>query len=66
MALLGRDGKGLDSYVSDAVKVNNSVYSRTKDIPEEIKTLLGKITNPADNVIQSANKLVGFVQADKF
>jgi hypothetical protein len=66
VALLERDGRGLDAYINDAVKVNTSVFSQRKDVPEELRKLLGEIVNPGDNVIQSARKLVGFVQADQF
>jgi len=66
VALLGRDGSGLNAYISDAVRVNTSAFSKRGDVPEEIRALLGEITNPSDAIIASVRKLVDFVHADTF
>ena len=64
--LLDKTGNGFNRYFTETTKLNNSIYSRKKDIPEHVTNLLETITNPADNIILTAKKLANYTENDKF
>ena len=57
--------EGLNHF-EKAVKVNKEILSERKDINEDIRKLMGEITNPADSIIVAVDKMARLVETNKF
>ncbi len=64
--ILDKTGEGFSRHFGAAARLNNSIYSRRKEVPDYVKNLLGEIRSPSDNIILTVNKLVQYTETDKF
>ncbi len=59
------DMAGLDHYAK-AVKVNKEILTGKKEIDEDIRRLMGEITDPADNILLTVGKMARLVETNQF
>jgi len=59
------DYAGLDHY-SKAVRLNRGILQGKKDIDDDIRALLGEITNPSENIVLTVSKLANLVENNEF
>lgn len=64
--LAKREGfAGLDHY-SKAVRLNKGILQGKKDIDDDIRRLMGEITDPVDNIVLTVGKLSNLVETNDF
>lgn len=56
---------GLDHY-SKAVRLNKGIIQGKKDIDDDIRRLMGEITDPVDNIVLTIGKLSNLVETNDF
>ena len=56
---------GLDHY-SKAVRLNKGILQGKKDIDDDIRLLMGEITDPVDNIVLTVGKLSNLVETNAF
>lgn len=53
-------------HFEKSVRVNKEILTGKKEIDENIRKLMGEITNPAENIILSVSKVARLVESNKF
>ena len=58
--------KNYIEYVTKLRNINKNYFKERKDIPKEIRVMLGEIENPTENIILTVKKLSSVVETSKF
>ena len=58
--------KNFDQFLGSVMRVNNSLLKERKDIPKELRELMGEIQNPPLNIVQTANNLIQLIESNKY
>lgn len=53
-------------YFNRVEKINTQILQGRKDIPEELRTFMGEIKEPADNIILTVSKMAKFSETSRF
>ena len=60
------DRNAAGDYFVRSRRINKEILAGKKEIPPEIRALMGEITDPADNIVLTVSKMSRFVETSKF
>lgn len=60
------DRNAAGDYFVKSRRINGEILAGKKEIPPEIRTLMGEIENPSDNIVLTISKMSRFVETSKF